>query len=65
MTDCTICVTDDDGFVRIPCARCIAAEQAEIDAYEAEYGMMTGAEAVAEMMAAQYDDDPNPYHGTY
>jgi len=65
MTDCTICVTDDEGFVIAPCSACIAREQAEIDAYEDQYGMMTGAEAVAEMMAAQYDDDPNPYHGTY
>ena len=24
-----------------------------------------GADAIGEMMMAQYDDDPNPYHGDY
>lgn len=67
MSNCTICIRDDWDEVITPCARHMAEEQAELDAYEDRYGWddMTGAEAVAEMMAAQYDDDPNPYHGTY
>ena len=26
---------------------------------------LEGEEAIGEMMMAQYDDDPNPYHGDY
>ena len=26
---------------------------------------VVGADAIGEMMMAQYDDDPNPYHGDY
>lgn len=43
-------------------AEVYAAAEAEIEQAEAE---QAAAEAQAEAMLAQYDDDPNPYHGTY
>lgn len=67
MSNCTVCVRDDWDDVVVPCARCMAEEQAELDAEYAEAGYddMTAAEFYGEMLAAQYDCDPNPYHGTY
>jgi len=65
--ECVACATplafveEEIGQVEYcdPCAEEISEWHAQ---QERDYG---AAEAEADAFLAQYDDDPNPYHGTY
>jgi ribosomal protein L37AE/L43A len=62
MRECDTCHRQTNDISGTTCWQC---EQFEIDAMMGDdYGMMTGAEAIGEMMAAQYDE-LGVYDGMY